>query len=93
MPIQSAAMKEYNRKQNVKGRILLFDFNKPQGDAIELKITGDNIKLNQFNPHGIDGVYDEKTGRLIGPFSKCICRLSCIVSCVQGLFSGMIWFC
>ena len=67
MPQSSKEVKERNQKLKVRGRILLFNFNKPEDNTVELKIVGSDLNQTDFWPHGIDGIYNEKTGIMIRP--------------------------
>lgn len=44
---------EYYKKHNVRGRIMLFDMEKPKDGVKELMIIGDKFSYDDFYPHGI----------------------------------------
>ena len=46
-------------KKYLKGRIYLFDFNKPNENVTELKIQSENLDLDSFQPLGMD-ILDNK---------------------------------
>ena len=45
--------------KDLKGRIYLFDFNKPNENVTELKIVSETLNLDLFYPHGMD-IIEEK---------------------------------
>ncbi|XP_048777277.2 serum paraoxonase/arylesterase 1-like [Ostrea edulis] len=49
---------QYN-KQKAKGRIMLFNMEKPKDGVKELKIVGNNFKYKDFFPHGISVLEDK----------------------------------
>lgn len=51
-------------EDNVKGRMFLFDFNKPNENVTELKIQSETFDLDLFNPHGMDIIEDKNTVKL-----------------------------
>ncbi|XP_052058252.1 serum paraoxonase/arylesterase 1-like isoform X4 [Mytilus californianus] len=53
IPTTSPTVCEYRKKHNGKGRIYLFDFNKPEKGIEELTIVGDQFNQSDFGPHGI----------------------------------------
>lgn len=46
-----------------KGKMLLFDFNNPQNNVVELKFN-EEFDAASFNPHGMSLWEDEKSGML-----------------------------
>ena len=52
MPMFSDNAKKYYEDHNVQGRILLFDYNSPEKETMELKFS-DGFDLTNFMPHGI----------------------------------------
>ncbi|KAJ8318831.1 hypothetical protein KUTeg_003922 [Tegillarca granosa] len=64
LPSFSEMAKKYYRDHKVRGRIFLFDFNNPDKNAVELKITGD-LNQTDFVPHGIGSWQDPSSGRLL----------------------------
>ncbi|KAK3605404.1 hypothetical protein CHS0354_036314 [Potamilus streckersoni] len=55
---------KYHEKHNIKGKILLFDFNHPENDVFELKISKE-FDQDTFHPHGISILEDQQSGRVI----------------------------
>ena len=49
-------------KKYLKGRMYLFDFNKPDENVTELKIESDTLDNDVFDPHGMDII--EETGNV-----------------------------
>lgn len=58
-PLFSPTMKEYHKKDNVRGRIMLFNLEKPADGVRELMIVGNQFSYEDFAPHGIS-VLEEK---------------------------------
>lgn len=58
-PFFSSAMKEYHKKNNARGRIMLFNLEKPADGVRELMIVGNKFSYENFSPHGIS-VLEEK---------------------------------
>lgn len=52
-PLFSPTMKEYHKKDNVRGRIMLFNLEKPADGVRELMIVGNQFSYEDFAPHGI----------------------------------------
>jgi hypothetical protein len=50
---------EYYIKHKVRGRIMLFNMEKPGDGVKELKITGNNFSYKDFAPHGISVLEDK----------------------------------
>ncbi|XP_062611799.1 serum paraoxonase/arylesterase 1-like [Saccostrea cucullata] len=50
---------EYYKKHNVRGRIMLFNMEKPEEGVKELRITGNRFSYDDFYPHGISVLEDE----------------------------------
>ncbi|RUS78803.1 hypothetical protein EGW08_013421 [Elysia chlorotica] len=54
---------KYAEKNNVKGRILLFDFKDPSAGVVDLEIhTDQDFTFKKFRPHGISVLEDKKKG-------------------------------
>ncbi|XP_052721229.1 serum paraoxonase/arylesterase 1-like isoform X2 [Crassostrea angulata] len=58
-PFFTSAMKEYHKKNNARGRIMLFNLEKPADGVRELMIVGNQFSYEDFAPHGIS-VLEEK---------------------------------
>lgn len=63
MPTFSDDAQQYYEDHNVKGRILLFDFNSPEKDTIELKFS-EGFDESNFMPHGISIYQSPDTGKV-----------------------------
>ena len=57
-------MQKYYDDHQIKGRILLFDFNSPENDVIELKLS-DGFDQSNFMPHGLSLFENTDTGKFI----------------------------
>ncbi|XP_061169888.1 serum paraoxonase/arylesterase 1-like isoform X1 [Saccostrea echinata] len=55
----SPSFKEYYKKHNVRGRIMLFNMEKPEDGVKELMITGNKFSYDDFYPHGISVLEDK----------------------------------
>ena len=82
MSVFSDNVQKYYERHNVKGRILLFDFNSPEKDTIELKLS-DGFDQSNFMPHGISVYQSPSTGKLLIGIDF-NCRISPI-KCHRGL--------
>ena len=64
MSVFSDNVQKYYERHNVKGRILLFDFNSPEKDTVELKFS-EGFDQSNFMPHGISVYQSPSTGELL----------------------------
>lgn len=63
MSVFSDNVQKYYERHNVKGRILLFDFNSPEKDTVELKFS-EGFDQSNFMPHGISVYQSPSTGKV-----------------------------
>ncbi|XP_012946806.1 serum paraoxonase/lactonase 3-like [Aplysia californica] len=54
---------EFHKKNNIKGRILIYNFKNPKKGLVELKIKpSETLDLAKFKPHGISVLEDKAKG-------------------------------
>ena len=49
-------------RPHVRGQVFFFDFERPQNEAVPVRITSESLDLESFNPGGIDS-YVNKDGK------------------------------
>nr|XP_022324477.1 serum paraoxonase/lactonase 3-like isoform X2 [Crassostrea virginica] len=53
------SIQEYEKKNNVRGKIMLFNMEKPEEGVRELMVTGNQFHYQDFYPHGISVLEDK----------------------------------
>ena len=53
-----------------KGQLFLFDFNHPEKDITKLKVSGKDLKIDTFKPHGLSVYEDKKSGKVCLTFNN-----------------------
>ncbi|KAL3854895.1 hypothetical protein ACJMK2_014131 [Sinanodonta woodiana] len=62
-PLLPKSVDMYHEEHNIRGKILLFDFNHPENDPVVLKIS-EGFDQDTFHPHGISIFEDKQSGRV-----------------------------
>jgi hypothetical protein len=57
--LSGSKFQEYYSKHKIRGRIMLFNMEKPGDGVKELRITGNNFDYKDFFPHGISVLEDK----------------------------------